>query len=168
MILFYAQPYNISAQGFFFKSAEEYAQRAQGLTDDYGQPVEEFELQFIDGEAIDAELARAWQVSQANLSPFFRAAVEWSEDDKARFIVAVGECGYRFDSESVQPDDFDVDLYRDLSLKDLAIQFVDEGLFGEVPKSLEFYIDYDAIARDLAVDYSETEIGGQRLTYRCG
>lgn len=168
MISFYAQPYNISAEGFYFKSAEEYARRSHGVKDDFGLPVEEFEIQFIDGEAIDADLAKAWGVNQANLRHFFRAAQEWSENDKTRFIVAVGECGYRFDPESVDPADFDVDFYPDLSLKDLAVQFVDEGLFGEVPKSLEFYIDHDAIARDLAADYTETKIAGQRLIYRCG
>ncbi|MFV0552106.1 MAG: antirestriction protein ArdA [Anaerorhabdus sp.] len=49
----------------------------------------------------------------------------------------------------------------------LAMRFVDDGLFGEIPEELRFYIDYEAIARDLAVDYSETEIAGTRLIYRC-
>jgi antirestriction protein len=29
------------------------------------------------------------------------------------------------------------------------------------------YIDYDAIARDLAVEFSVTEIAGARLIYAC-
>lgn len=168
MTQLYAQPYNISAEGFYFTSVQEYEQRSKGVTDDFGLPVEEFEIQFIDGEAIDADLAKAWGVNQANLRHFLRAVEEWCEDGKTRFIVAVGECGYRFDPESVDPADFDVDLYPDFSLKDLAIQFVDDGLFGQVGKFLEFYIDYDAIARTLTADYTETEIGGKRLIYRCG
>ena len=51
-------------------------------------------------------------------------------------------------------------------MRELAEQFVDEGLFGEVPESFQFYIDYDAIARDLAVEYSEIRIAGERLIYR--
>ena len=43
---------------------------------------------------------------------------------------------------------------------------VDEGLFGDVPPQFQFYIDYDAIARDLSFDYTETEIAGERLIYR--
>ena len=39
----------------------------------------------------------------------------------------------------------------------LAMRFVDDGLYGEIPKSLEFYIDYEKIARDLRMDYSEFE-----------
>ena len=43
---------------------------------------------------------------------------------------------------------------------------MDEGLFGEVPPQFQFYIDYDAIARDLSFDYTEIEIAGERLIYR--
>jgi antirestriction protein len=51
-------------------------------------------------------------------------------------------------------------------LRELAEQFVDEGLFGDIPERLQSYLDYDAIARDLGFDYTETEIAGQRLIYR--
>ena len=166
--LLFAQPYNICADGFYFLDFDEYLRKFKGHVDRYGQAVEEYEIQFIDGEEIDADLAKAWEVNQANLRNFFRVVQDWSEDDKIRFIIAVGECGYRFDPETVEPDDFDVDLYAAETMKELAAQFIDEGLFGEVPKPLEFYIDYEAIARDLGVDYSETVIGGQTLIYRCG
>ncbi|MDQ0421950.1 antirestriction protein [Peteryoungia aggregata LMG 23059] len=52
-------------------------------------------------------------------------------------------------------------------MKALAERFVDDGLFGEIPDHLAHYIDYDAIARDLSMDYTETEIAGERLIYRC-
>ena len=61
-------------------------------------------------------------------------------------------------------DSYDVDIYdyRDnKSFTDtfelLASDFVDEGLFGEIPKTLEYYIDYEKIARDLRMDYCEFE-----------
>ena len=61
-------------------------------------------------------------------------------------------------------DSYDVDIYdyRDnKSFTDtfelLASDFVDEGLYGEIPKALEFYIDYSAIARDLRMEYTEFE-----------
>jgi antirestriction protein len=47
------------------------------------------------------------------------------------------------------------------------MQFADDGLFGEFPESLSHYIDYDAIARDLAIDYAMTDIAGTRYAYRC-
>ena len=64
-------------------------------------------------------------------------------------------------------DDFDLDIYHVDSLCDLAEQFVEEGLFGDIPERLSFYIDYAAIARYLSADYSEATIAGKRLIYRC-
>ena len=69
--------------------------------------------------------------------------------------------------ETGDPDSFDIDLYEMDSMKELAEQFVDEGLFGKIPTSIQFYIDYEAIARDLACDYNEAIIDGQRYIYRC-
>lgn len=163
----YAQPYDISASGFYFEDADSYARQAATLRNDYGQPVEEFEIQFIDGERIDVALADAWGLNQANIARFFEVVEKWSDDQKQRFIIAVGECGYNFEPASVDPDDFDVDLYEAESLRDLAEQFVDDGLYGEISPHLAHYIDYEAIARDLALDYSATEIAGERLIYAC-
>ena len=59
MAQLHAQPYDISANGFYFETAEEYAAKANALRNDYGDPVEEFEIQFIDGEGIDCDLAKA-------------------------------------------------------------------------------------------------------------
>ena len=46
------------------------------------------------------------------------------------------------------------------------MQFIDEGLFGTIPKAIENYLDYDAIARDLAADYGMTTIGARRYIFR--
>ncbi len=167
MTTLYAQPYDMTAEGFYFKSAEEYETQASALKNEHGDAVEEFEIQFIDGDDIDSELAKAWEVNQLNFARFFEVAEEWDEHEKTLFIIAVGEAGYSFDHEHVSPSDFDVDIYHLDSLKELAEQFVEEGLYGEIPLSLQYYIDTDAMARDLAVDYSETTIAGQRLIYRC-
>lgn len=167
MTQFYAQPYDLSATGFYFETAEQYREKAASIRNDFGQPVEEFEIQFIDGERIDTALASAWGLNQANILRFIEIADEWDEDQKQRFIIAVGECGYSFNPETVDPSDFDVDLYFVRTLRDLAEEFVAEGLFGPVPEAFQFYIDYDAIARDLAVDYTETDIAGDIIIYAC-
>jgi hypothetical protein len=65
----------------------------------------------------------------------------------------------------VIPDDFEVDIYQVESLRDLAVQFADEGLFGDIPKRLQFYIDHDAITRNLAVEFSETTIAGEGFAH---
>ena len=161
----YAQPYDISATGFYFTSAEDYDEKAKGLTNAHGDPVEEFEIQFIDGEQIDCDLAKAIGLNQANFRDFLECVDDWEEWEKINVIIAVGECGYDFDPQ-VDPDHHGIDIYHVSTMRELAEQFVEEGLFGEIPESLQFYIDHDAIARDLAVEYSETEIAGKRLIYR--
>ena len=163
----HAQPYDISAQGFYFRDAEEFSTKAKALRNDYGDAVEEFEIQFIDGEQIDCDLAEAIGLHQGCITRFLSCAEKWNEDEKIAVILAVGECGYDFTDTST-PDDFAVDIYRVDSMRDLAEQFVDEGLFGNIPEHLVNYIDHDAIARDLSVDYSEAEVAGERLIYRCG
>ncbi|MEM9099043.1 MAG: antirestriction protein ArdA [Pseudomonadota bacterium] len=163
----YAQPYDLSATGFSFEDAEDYATKAAACRNAYGGRVEEFEIQFIDGEAINAQLAEAVGLHQGGIAVFFQAIADWDERDKLAVIIAVGECGYVFDWASSAPGDFDVDIYEGMSLEDLAEEFVDQGLFGEIPKLLQSYLDYDAIARDLAMDYTEAEVAGMRLVYRC-
>ena len=165
MTTLFAQPYDISACGFYFESIQQYRAKASILKNDYGDPVEEFEIQFIDGESIDCALASAFGVNQANLNRFFDMVDDWDDDQKTRYIIAVGEGGYAHDCD---PDDLDIDIYELDSLKELAEQFVDEGMFGEIPERIQYYLDYDLIARDLSADYSTTEVAGSRIVYRCG
>ena len=166
MTTFYAQPYDISASGFYFETMEEYAEKSGKLRNDYGQPVEEFEIQFIDGELIDVELCGAIGINQANIGDVIEGIDNWSDDEKRQIILAVGD-GYSFDPKTDDPASFDVTIYELDSMRELAEHFVEEGLFGDIPENLRFYIDYDAIARDLSVDYATAEIAGKHLIYRC-
>lgn len=50
------------------------------LRNDYGEPVEEFEIQFIDGDHIDCDLARAIGLYQSNIAQFFDAVETWDHD----------------------------------------------------------------------------------------
>ena len=47
------------------------------------------------------------------------------------------------------------DIYEDMDFKDLAYMFVDEGLMGDIPESMQNYFDYDQLAYDLQFDYTE-------------
>ena len=98
------------------------------------------------------------------LNELAEAMEEFSDDDllKLRFLSSEG-----YNERDVIDnglDYYDVEIYdfRDNnSFADtfelLAEEFVDEGLYGEIPKSLEYYIDYSAIARDLRMGYCEFE-----------
>ena len=68
---------------------------------------------------------------------------------------ALMEEGYDFEYSFNNYDD--VEIYEEMNINELAEQFVEDGLFGEIPKPLINYIDYDAIARDLSMDYTEIE-----------
>ena len=167
MTTLYAHPYDISASGFYFDSAADYAEKAGGMRNSYGQPVEEFEIQFIDGDGIDGQLFEALGVHQGDIEAYFDAVEDWDEGDKVKVIIAVGEGGYRFALGREQPDRFNVDLYVCDTMRDLAMQFVDDGLFGEIPSAIQHYLDYDAIARDLSMDYSQITLNGTNYIYRC-
>ncbi len=163
---FFAQPYDNNAKGFFFNNPESYRKGSTGRTNCYGMPVEEYEIQFIDGDLIDAALASALEVNQVTICAYFEAEDEWSEDQKLRVIISEREIGNPFDLEHDNPDDLDIDLFEIDTMRELAEQFVEEGLFGEIPEHLANYIDLDAIARDLSFDYAETNIAGRRFIYR--
>jgi len=105
-------------------------------------------------------------LDQSNFKAYFSACEDWDDHQKRVFIIAVSEGGYSFDPETVFPDDYDVDIYEIDGMANLAEQFVEEGLFGDIPDHLANYIDYDAIGRDLEHDYTETEIAGKTLIYR--
>lgn len=166
MTTLFAQPYDISATGFFFTSVGEYETAYAKNRNDHGQPVEEYEIQFIDGDDLDCALAKAWSVNQGNISQFLDATEDWTENQKLRFIIAVGECGYCFDPLNVDPD-YNVDIHEKDTLRELAESFIDEGIYGPFPNSLANYIDYDAIAQDLSYEFTETTIAGRHLVYAC-
>lgn len=166
MTQLYAQPYDLSATGFYFETREEYSIKSDALRNDYGEPVEEFEIQFVDGDETDCALANAIGLNQANFTQFLSAVDDWDDGEKRAVIIAVGECGCTFELD-LDPAQFEVVIYENATMRDLAEQFVEEGLFGEVPEAFQTYIDYDAIARDLAVEYSEIVIAGENYIYAC-
>lgn len=168
MTTFFAQPYDISATGFYFEDIESYEAKIGSIHNDHGDPVEEFEIQIIDGDLIDIECCNAIGINQANIIEMMEKLEEWDDNQKINVIIAVGECGYSFDAATGDPDDFDIDIYDVSSLRALAEQFVDEGIFGDIPERLQYYLDYDAIACDLGMEYVETTIAGQSMIYRCG
>ncbi len=160
--MLFAQPYDLSATGFYFNSAEDFDAKVKDLTNAFGDPVEEFEIQFIDGEDIDASLAKAIGINQANFRDFLEIAETWADETKELTIVAVGECGYDF-NPSFCPSNYKVEIFAADSIRELAEQFVEEGVFGDIPEPFQGYIDYDAIARDLNVTCFEVTIAGRKL-----
>lgn len=159
-----ATPYDGDAPFFYFSTLEEYESKAAALTNRYGQPVEEFMIDVIDGDRLDCELAEAVNLDQGNFAKFLKAADEWSDHEKTIAIIAMSEDSYL--SLDDDPHLRDVSIYDVRSYTELAEQFVDDGLFGEIPEHLSSYIDYEAIGRDLRFDYHEITVAGETLFYR--
>src|SRR6266404_5226193 len=90
----FAQPYDLAARGFYFKTTEAYQEKAATNKNDYGQTVEEYEIQFIDGESIDAQLFEALRANQCDFPHFLEACDAWDDQQKQKVILAVGEGGY--------------------------------------------------------------------------
>jgi len=77
--------------------------------------------------------------------------------EQQKLIFLTEYQGYSFDDALEKYED--VEFYPDMTLKGLAEQFVDEGIFGDIPETIQSYIDYDAVVRDLEHDYAQTDAG---------
>lgn len=85
------------------------------------------------------------------------------ETDLIKMVLIVGDGN---DLEYAFSNYEDCQLYELDSYKELAEQFCDEGLFGDIPEHLINYIDYEAMGLDLRYDYSECVVDGTTYFYR--
>jgi hypothetical protein len=161
MTILYAQPYSIDASGFQFTSADEYTAKQSALRDRFGAPVEEFELQYLDGE--DSQLFDACRIHQANLATWFDDIESLDRQEKAQLFYLVDQGGYDL-SDALERYD-DVALF-DGRLIDAATQLFDDCYLSEVPEAVRNYIDYDAFANDCRIggDMCEFRFDGDAYT----
>mgnify|MGYP003641007555 CR=1 FL=1 len=158
MNIYHATPYDISAIGFYFETYEEYCKKAKDHRNEYGDIVEEFEIQFIDGD--NHELFRALGINQANLKQWFDDFEELDEEETAKATYLAGDIGYDIDNTLDRLDD--VTLFEGTALE-YTEQFIeDTGMLQEIPDHLRYYFDTEAYARDLLAggDIVETRIMG--------
>ena len=88
-ITLHAQPYDTMAKGFYFNTAEDFDDKAAKLANSFDDPVEEFEIQFIDGEQIDCELAKAIDLNQVNFRDYLTCVEAWEDPTKLLTPVEV-------------------------------------------------------------------------------
>lgn len=160
---FFAQPYNPDAAGFYFATKEEFQTKTEGLTDRFGCPVEEFEIQLIDGSSEESDLFQACSVNQANIGQFL-AIVDVALDYQLPAIFYLCDVlGY---SMADAMDRLDVVTIYNGELKDAAEELFDECYASQIPENLRNYIDYDAFAHDCEIggDMTEFEFAGETFT----
>ncbi len=156
---YHATPYDISATGFYFETYEGYVERAALHRNRYGEPVEEYEIQFIEGD--NYRLFEALSVHQANLKQWFDDFEHLESDDQIKAI-------YLAEDLSCDMDDIldrleDVILFEGTAEEFAEAYLEDTGLLDQIPENLRYYFDTKAFARDLVLsgDITELEIDGR-------
>ena len=154
--IYHATPYDISAAGFYFNTYEEYADKSVKHRNEYGDPVEEYEIQFIDGD--NYQLYNALSVNQANLKQWFDEYedIEGNELVSAIYLAEYLSC----DMDEVNDKLEDVLLFKGSALEFVENYIEDVGLLEQIPDNLQCYFDTKSFAHDMVLsgDISEVEI----------
>lgn len=162
---FYAMPYDYEARGFYFSDTEEYETKAKANVNFYGQPVEEYEIQFIDGGEVESLLAQAFGLNQCNVSKFIEfidngyserayAAAWWLWHNNMKTAEQV----YEMDEDDLESYvlhecEFNCALNEDGAIEEYAhVYLEDTGQLDAIPESLRYYFDYAAFARDMRLN----------------
>lgn len=154
MTEFYAQPYSLDHTGFYFDSLEAFEQGMKKLN---ARGCEEVEIQFIDGDDHLADLASNIQVYQNSVN-FWFDELDDLDDSQVTQIIALLDCGHSI-SDALERFE-DVCLFEGTA-SDYAYELINETT--EIPESLRYYIDYDAIARDMKINGEINEISHDLL-----
>ena len=158
----HATPYNLDAAGFYFEELADYQAKAESHLDSYGNLVEEFEIQFIDGD--DAALFEACGIDQSNLNVWFDDIEFLQDDEKISLYYLVGCAGYTL---SQGLDKLDEPYITESSLKDAAAELFDDFYLHTIPESVRYYIDYASFARDCELGGDLVEFEYNNRTYTC-
>ena len=152
MAKFYANPYDSSARGFYFESPEAFDAGVRASR------VEEFEIDFVDGDATETALAEAVTPSQADIEAWY-ALLDEVESDNLLLLQIVGfaACSHGLDGVS----DFEANrrYIEQVSIEEgtreeLAVRFVEEGLISLTEWD---YFDIESFVRDLRIDGYSSE-----------
>lgn len=166
MNTYHATPYDISATGFYFQTLEEYRKKAAEHRNEYGDPVEEYEIQYIDGDTDDCDLFHALSVNQANMNTWFEEFEgAFTDEELVKVLYLSGEFCLTM-KEILERDLNDVYLFEG-SPQDYAAQYLeDSGILDAVEKAglNPYYIDTEAYARDMELsgDFCTFEHGGSQ------
>jgi len=164
---FYVNPYNIGVAGFYFESYDEYEAKAAALKDSFGNAVEEFEIDVIDGLQSECDLANAAKVTQVNLDGFLEFINDSDEDSCPAVFYCMDNLGMELDKARREYDDYSI---VESSLEDCAIELVEVCYLNSLDKKtllwFEQYFDYEKFADDLRLGryMVEFEFGGRTFT----
>jgi len=154
MCVLYANPYNTSVNGFFFSNPEEYKAKSSVLTDSFGQPVEEYEIDYVEGEL--SQLFKSCGIDQCTLGLWFEELEELSQEDQVEIYYRCKHLGQ--DSQEAIYELNDSGSINNCSIINYAYNYIDDcGVLDSLPEILQRYFDYHAFARDLELNGEVTE-----------
>ncbi len=159
--IYHATPYDISATGFYFSTYEDYLIKAADHRNESGDLVEEYEIQFIDGD--NFRLFGALCINQANLQVWFDEFEHLAGDELLKAIYLAEELSYPHDDILHRVDD--LHLFEGTATEYADSYLEDTGLLGGMPESLRCYFDADAFARDLVLGGDIAEFRHDGLSY---
>ena len=165
MITLHAQPYDINANGFYFDDFDQWEDRLK-MAEENG--VEEFELQYINGDNEETLFANIMEPDQANIEQWFELLDEWETKNE------VEQAAIAYLVEGLNTDVVDAfaqvegageePVMMEGSVLDYAHETVDDcGMLDDMPEFLRRYFDYEAFARDLEIsgDVATLEFNGK-------
>lgn len=153
MSTYHAQPYNTAATGFYFEDLDDYQTKVEACRS-LGRAVEEFSVQFIDGDDGEAVLFSALGIDQSNLDTWFEVLDEVTDGrDRIALFWLVNEAGYSLDDARGKIDD--VSMIEGTLIQAATEQF---DQCYDVPAAVQPYIDYEAYSRDCEMGGEMTEV----------
>ena len=161
--VFHAQPCSLDAEGFYFTGMDDYQAKYDANRDRSGLPVEEYEIQFIEGETDDAQLFEAAGITQATVECFIDEIMILDDYQKPGLYFLL-DTGYDLEEALERLDDV---MIQEGSLEEAAETLFDDIYLDQIPANLQNYIDYSAFARDCEYsgDFREFDFAG--TTYTC-
>ncbi|PHZ84310.1 antirestriction protein ArdA [Paremcibacter congregatus] len=158
---YFAMPYNISVPGFPFTDYDSYAAQAAALKDSFGDPVEEFSIECLDGD--NEVLFNALEVTQATLEQWFDdfEGLDGDELIKAIYLAEYVTC----DMAEILSQLEDVALFEGDAQTYVEDYIEDCGLLDDMPENLRYYFDTEAFARDMLLGGDITEVDIMGSTY---
>ena len=154
MTTFYAQPYSLDHTGFYFESIEEFETGMEKLNK---IGCEEVEIQFIDGDDHQAALANEAGINQANITLWFETLDDLDSFEAIRLTFLL-ERGFDLDDALRRFEE--VCIYQGRA-SDYAQELIEDTT--QIPENLQYYIDYEAIARDMRLNGEIEEIDSETL-----
>jgi hypothetical protein len=155
----YANPYDTSARGFYFDSMEDYEAKYEK-----NLPVEEYEIDFIDGTKEQAAIFNAAKINQANLAEWFEVMDSIEDFRLPALFFLMTYHGEDFSEAVSKAEELS---FSEGDAKAYAEQLVDDqgGLEHLDRQTLENHFDWDSYVTELETGGGITEFEFAGTTY---